>query len=128
MIQDAFAYTFVYATTLMTVKVSILLFYRRLFITAKFKLATNIVAVIVVLWWIAVLLAQIFQCRPIQGIWDSTIKASCVKKSTYYIGVAVPNIVTDVALLCLPVQMVWHLHTNLVHKIALTFTFLTGGL
>ena len=127
-IQEVFAITFIYATALMTIKFSILLLYRRLFVTPKFKLATNILAILVVLWWIAVLLAQILQCRPIQGIWDSTIQASCVKPSDYYIGVAVPNILTDVAMLCLPVRMVWPLHTKLVPKIALTFTFLTGGL
>lgn len=128
MIQEIFAITFIYATALTTIKFSVLFLYRRLFTTAKVKLATNVLAAIMVLWWIAVLLAQVLQCRPVPGIWDSTIKASCVKPSDYYIGVAVPNILTDVALLCLPVRMVWQLRANLVQRIALTFTFLTGGL
>ena len=112
----------------MAIKLSILLFYRRLFSTKRFKLATVIVGVIVLLWWLAVILVQVLQCRPIQGIWDPTLPRKCINETLYYIGVAVPNVATDIIMLCLPVRMVWRLHASLVHKVALTLTFLTGGL
>ena len=112
----------------MTIKFSILLFYRRLFITARFRLVTSVVAGVVLTWWLAVIIVQLLQCRPIQAIWESSIPSTCINDTWYYIGVAVPNITTDIVMLCLPVRMVWRLQTSRVHKFALTLTFMTGGL
>lgn len=127
-LQAIFGITIVYASAIMAIKLSILLFYRRLFITARFKLVTSIIIGIVLIWWLAVVIVQLLQCRPIQAIWDFSITATCINGTWYYIGVAVPNITTDVIMLCLPVRMVWRLQTSRVHKFALTLTFLTGGL
>lgn len=118
----------VYASALTTIKFSILLFYRRLFIVPKFRIITSILGGIILIWWMAVVIVQMVQCRPIQAIWNKSIPATCIDGTLYYIGVAVPNITTDVVMLCLPVRMVWRLQTSLVHKVALTITFLTGGL
>ena len=118
----------VYASALTTIKISILLFYRRLFITARFKLVTDILGGIVLVWWLVVIILQTVQCRPISGIWDTSVTASCINPQRYYIGVAAVNIATDVLMLCLPVRMVWRLQTSIANKIALTITFLTGAL
>lgn len=91
-------------------------------------MVTSIVGGIVLLWWLAVIIVQLLQCRPIQAIWDISIPSTCVNQTWYYIGAAVPNITTDVVMLCLTVRMIWRLQMSLVHKFALTITFLTGGL
>lgn len=71
----------------------------------------------------------IFQCLPIQGFWDKTIPAVCgVDVNSFFIGNAVPNIVTDWALLLLPLPYIWRLHRNTVQKLAIYATFLLGGL
>lgn len=79
-------------------------------------------------WWIVVILIQIFSCNPVNGFWDTSVPSTCVNAAHFYIAVAVPNIITDVIMLCLPLQMVWRLQTSLIQKIALSFTFMTGGL
>ena len=123
-----FAYSILYASAITSIKLSILLFYQRLFTTPKFLLATRVLGAICVAWWFAVVIIQIFSCRPVQGLWDTSLDAKCVDPTFYFIGVAVPNIVTDMVILSLPIQMVWRLHTSLAQKIALSITFLTGGL
>lgn len=50
--------TMVYASALTTTKFSFLLFYRRLFITARFKLVTSILGGVVLMWWLAVVIIQ----------------------------------------------------------------------
>lgn len=54
------------------------------------------------------------------------IPSKCINAADYYTGVAVPNILTDIILLCLPLGMIWRLQTNVIQKIALSITFLTG--
>ena len=117
-----------YASALTTIKLSILIFYQRLFITTRFKFVTSVVGGVVLAWWLAVILLQILQCRPTEAIWDVSVPATCLNPKAYYIGVAVPNIATDIVMLCLPVRMVWRLQISIVNKVGLTITFLTGAL
>ena len=105
---------------------SILLFYKRVFSSPKFILTTKILGGFVIAWWIVVVIVQIFSCNPIRGYWDASIPSKCINAADYYTGVAVPNILTDIILLCLPLQMIWRLQTSFMQKIALSITFLTG--
>ena len=71
----------------------------------------------------------IAQCRPVQGFWDKSIVSRCsVNVYAFFIGNAVPNIVTDWALLILPIPYIWRLHQVRVQKIALCGVFMLGGL
>ncbi len=112
----------------MTIKVSILLFYQRVFPTSRFILITRIVLGCVVAWWITTVLVQVFECNPIHGFWDTSIPSTCLNATRFYTGVAVTNILTDFAILCLPVRMIWNLQTSHHQKIGLMATFLTGAL
>jgi len=88
----------------------------------------NIIGAVCVAWWIAVILVSIFSCNPIQGFWDHTIKSKCINTENFFIGNAVPTIITDVIILFLPIRMIWNLQTSRKQKIALSFIFLLGGL
>ena len=78
-------------------------------------------------WWIVVVLIQIFSCNPVNGFWDTSVPSTCVNAALYYTAVAVPNIMTDIIMLCLPLQMVWRLQKSLAQRIALSLTFMTGA-
>ena len=75
----------------------------------------------------ATVLVSIFSCHPVNGYWDRTVPATCIDSRAFYLGNAIANILTDVIILTLPVQMVWHLQTPRSQKIALTFIFGLGG-
>ncbi|KAL8824775.1 MAG: hypothetical protein Q9191_004828 [Dirinaria sp. TL-2023a] len=123
-----FAYEILYGTAIMTIKLSVLSLYRRIFSVRKFKLAANVVAAVVVAWWIAILLVSIFSCNPVNGFWDKTYtKSKCINTKKFFVGNAVPNIVTDIVILTLPLREVWRLNTQRHQKIALSITFLLGG-
>ena len=118
-----------YATAILTIKLSILSLYRRIFSVQRFRLLANCIASIVLAWWIAVLLVSIFSCHPINGFWDRTIKNfRCINTKEFFVGNAVPNIVTDIIILTLPIREVWRLHAQRHQKIALSFIFLLGSL
>ncbi|KAM3075712.1 hypothetical protein ACMFMG_007843 [Clarireedia jacksonii] len=119
-----------YDTGLMAIKISILLFYRSIFPGDKFRLATNILMGIVTAWVLGNLLPSIFSCRPINGYWDIDMQPPpiCIDKTALYVSGATINILTDVAILVLPVTNVLHLQLNRKSKFAVILLFLLGGL
>ena len=71
----------------------------------------------------------IFQCKPVSGFWNRTKPAICnVDSRKFFIGNAIPNILTDVALMVLPLPYIWQLNRSKSQKIALAGVFLLGGL
>ena len=63
------------------------------------------------------------------GFWDKSIDAKCTVNVTYFFyGQSIPNILTDVALLVLPIRFVWRLQARRYQKILLVGTLMTGGL
>lgn len=53
---------------------------------------------------------------------------TCVKALPYFLGVAIPNVTTDVVMLLLPIPWIWKLVISLSQKIALSLIFILGGL
>ncbi|KAI9044584.1 uncharacterized protein KD926_000495 [Aspergillus affinis] len=110
-------------------KISILLFYVRIFNTFKFRMFAYAVGLIVLGHGIGVFFAAIFQCSPIAYTWDKTIQGgTCFDQQAFYRYVSPPNILTDVLILVMPMPFVWKLHTRTGQKLALTGVFLLGGL
>ena len=73
---------------------------------------------------IAMKFALILQCLPIQKAWNP----SCIDMSKLFLGNAIPNIVTDFAVVLAPIPMVWNLQVTGAQTIALCGVFLMGGL
>ncbi|KAJ5501178.1 hypothetical protein N7453_005995 [Penicillium expansum] len=115
--------------TIAPAKISILLFYVRIFPVRKFRIFAYILGAVVLGHGIGVLLAAIFQCSPIAYAWDKTIVGgSCFNQQAFFRFVSPPNIITDVLILVMPLPYVWRLHTHIGQKVALTGVFLLGSL
>lgn len=122
------AYECVYSTTVGVIKISILLMYTRIFPTRGFRVAALVLGLVSVSWAIAIICVSIFQCTPIEKTWDPTVPGTCINLKGSFIGNAIPNILTDIAILSLPIKMVWGLHASLIHRLSVTFVFLLGSL
>ena len=79
-------------------------------------------------WCISIIMVSVFQCIPMQKIWNPTLEGHCINLKASFIGNAIPNILTDVAILALPMQQVWGLHTSVMQKTHISFVFLLGSL
>ena len=119
-----------YALTITLVKVSILLLYRRIFVTPKFRRATLVMGAISVAWGFITILGQIFLCRPISAAWDpnALFTDKCLNVQAYLRGVTISNLLIDVIILCLPIYMVLKLQLPVRKKIVLAGIFMVGGL
>ncbi|OOQ81530.1 putative integral membrane protein [Penicillium brasilianum] len=117
----------VYCTTVGIVKISILLMYARIFPTRGFRIASIILSSIVVGWVIAIICVSVFQCNPIAKAWNFALPGACINLKGSFIGNAVPNILTDIAILALPVHVVWGLHATVTHRLSVIAIFLLGS-
>jgi hypothetical protein len=118
-----------WATSLTATKLSILLFYCRVFSVPRVHLAAKILVVIIFLWCSTVVLSAFLLCRPFAFNWDPTIpNGHCGNRVLSYIMTGVLNIITDLAVLCLPMPVIWGLQMRTASKIGLIAVFATGFL
>ncbi|KAF5229494.1 hypothetical protein FAUST_10388 [Fusarium austroamericanum] len=122
------AFECIYVTAVMMVKLALMQMYLRIFPSRRFKLVSAIIAATVVAWWIAICAVCIFQCRPIRRAWMPWLtEGTCIDLKASFIGNAIPNIATDIAILCLPVRQILKLQVNVAQKLSLLVIFLLGG-
>jgi len=56
------------------------------------------------------------------------VTGHCINIESFFLGQAIPNIVTDGILLALPLPLIWDLHLPKGQKMALSGVFLLGSL
>ncbi|CAD6592983.1 MAG: hypothetical protein ASARMPREDX12_006635 [Alectoria sarmentosa] len=114
-------------TTLPAIKVSILLFYRRLFPVRRLLVASSIIGAILLAWYIAIQITAIFQCLPIHYYWRRLDQGHCIQTTNFYIILASLNLATDVAILILPIPFIWHIQIQKSKKLWRSVVFLLGS-
>jgi fucose permease len=110
----------------MATKTSILLFYLTLSKTQKvFRWATIATLVVVNVGGLALTILNILQCRPISAAWKTPVPntAHCTNIVTVYLSSAPLNIITDVAILFLPMPILTSMRLPKKQKIILVITF-----
>jgi rhodopsin domain-containing protein len=115
----------IYLPSVSLPKLSALCFYLRVFVYRKGRIFAYITIGLVILNWVVFSITSIFQCRPIAYWWDKTIQGGvCLDFQIYYPAMFVPNIVTDVIVLLLPISSLIQLKLPLLKKIACVSSFL----
>ena len=109
-------------------KISILSLYLRIFTRKSFRSLCYVNLAIVVCFTLGATVATILQCIPIAASWDKSIHARCTDSIAFWLAWCVINIVTDVAILALPVREVLHLQLPRREKLGLLAVFSLGAL
>ncbi|KAF7908362.1 uncharacterized protein EAF01_004117 [Botrytis porri] len=109
-------------------KIAILCLYRRLFIAKWTRIMISIVMFVLIGMTIATFIVNFAECKPFAANWDASIPSACIDRNAFYIWTSIPNIATDLAILALPIPVVWNLHATRRTKILLTITFAVGSL
>lgn len=128
--QLLYASQIVYASAILTAKLSILALYWRLFPTKFMKRGCVVLAVLTLMWWLAGVLVDIFQCTPVRKAFDidiTSVEGDCISQTGYCLGMIIPNILMDVIILCLPTFEVSKLHLPRSQRAALASVFLLGA-
>lgn len=115
----------------MALKTSILVFYLRLSKNTQqvLRVASWIVLAIVNVSGVVLTLLNIFQCRPVVASFSSsyTGQAQCIPLLTEFICSAPVNIVTDLAILALPIPVLTGMRLPKRQKYILVITFSVGA-
>ncbi|KAL8888282.1 MAG: hypothetical protein Q9215_004262 [Flavoplaca cf. flavocitrina] len=134
-IQLMYAVELTYTVLITTTKFSILLFYRRVFMnqasSQRFRIVWYAITIWTFLWGISTFFAAAFQCSPASFYWTKYTRktqGTCIDLTLLLLVTASTNIVTDVALLILPMPLVWKLNIERPQKFAVSGIFLLGGL
>ena len=128
-LQMTVAYQILYNICITLVKISILLFYRRIFGTTKqFRTSVYVLIACACLWCIAVEISTISYCVPVVPTWQSRKPSKCFNDRTALLGSSITNVLIDFAILILPLSPIWSLALTVRQKTQLTAIFLLGGL
>lgn len=112
------------------IKFSILLLYRRLFLSKKFRNVLYFIAGFLVIFALVQLLSVIIQCIPVAALWNRMghPNAHCYNYSRALIVLAIVHALTDIVILSLPMPILWHLNVNKTRREQLIGVFGLGGL
>ena len=76
---------------------------------------------------IAWLVPTVIVCRPISAYWSiHGNRGKCLDADIFGTWISLPNIVTDLVMLVLPIPILWRTQMNVPKKLGLILTFATG--
>ncbi|RAL07235.1 uncharacterized protein BO97DRAFT_378986 [Aspergillus homomorphus CBS 101889] len=126
-IKVVFTAAIIYVPALALAKISLIILYYRILCQEHYQRWTlYALAFIVSSYSIALIFAFIFGCQPVHKAWSLSVTGSCIDQYALYVATAVMNIITDIALIIVPVPTVIGLNMPTVQKIGLLFMFMVG--
>ena len=134
-----------YVINMTVTKLSILSMYYRLFPVRSMKIGGWFLGGISALWSITLLFIAAFQCSPLEKFWKPWIAGRCLDFNELILGIAIPNVITDTAILILPLPKIvsmllyafgavcgitnfrkWRLKATLSQRILTSAVFISG--
>lgn len=130
--KSEYAFSILYNPALMLTKTSIIAFFLSVMskdVDPVFKWCNWLTLAAVNLFGLALTFLSIFQCRPVAAgyLYPSPPTAKCTDIVTLYLSSAPLNIITDVALLFLPMPILTGMRLPRKQKIILVVTFSFGA-
>ncbi|KAF1953776.1 hypothetical protein CC80DRAFT_595667 [Byssothecium circinans] len=109
-------------------KVSILEFYKRLFVWKPFTTYCNVGIFLVSSWMIGTFFTQLFSTSPISSAWhpERQLLDANYDYPTALLAIFGIGIVLDFLVLCLPLQPIWNLKLSLANKIKVSLVLWLG--
>lgn len=95
-----------------------------------FGVVAWVISGIAIIWGISFFFATLFECYPIHQVW-TTFEGQprhCYDHAPMFYASAVTNMITDIAILTIPLPMIWKLQMPTQQKIAVSGIFLLGTL
>lgn len=118
-----------YNCALLGIKVTFLIqYYRVLATTRLWKRIFAVMMVIIGSWSLSQVFVQTFICSPIRRFWEvfNPPEGTCIPNDPQWYINAAGNIVTDVAILVLPLPTLWALKLHMNQKLVLVGIFCLG--
>ena len=116
-----------YDTVITLIKVSALVLYARIFsVNRVFRTALWSLGIFITLWWITLIIVPWTFCHPARKLIDPFIRGTCKEHGGYYLAISFINASLDLAVLLLPMPIIWKLRMKMKRKIIVMVVFLFG--
>ncbi|MCJ1366566.1 hypothetical protein MMC16_005695 [Acarospora aff. strigata] len=132
-LQGIYFMSVTYGFTHFSIKMSLLLLYRRIFakVNRAFVIGLYGTMIYTILWSGATVLVCIFQCTPISFFWEQILPVPppdghCIWIAATEVSLNILNTIGDIATLILPAIALWNLHMSRARKVAVGAIFLVG--
>ncbi|ORY12436.1 hypothetical protein BCR34DRAFT_600651 [Clohesyomyces aquaticus] len=128
-VQSAVGGMILYNLCIPPIKFSILHLYHRIFPAKSIKFVGIGIAAVVTGAALASAIALGLLCRPLSSMWTNQggVGDNCIDLSALAMATGIINILTDVAILCLPIRPLLGLKAPMLVRAGLIGTFLLGG-
>ena len=117
-----------YAIAIMAIRLSVLLFHRRIFSTPQFRYWLLGVGAVVIAWLFANNLTAASQCNPPRKFWQQGLAGSCMNPLTFEQAIHIANNITEASILALPISGVLRLQMSRIKNVSVLAIFLLGWL
>ena len=123
-LRFVYAEEVIYGPVIFAVKLAILLLYLRVFQPIR----ATWVALHMIVWgnllsYVIIMFMEAFQCWPVGKAWYPLFPGRCVDQTSLQISSASINIISDFAILVLPITTVWNLNVSQKKKYGLFAVF-----
>ena len=118
---------FIYATSLTTIKLSVLCFYLRIFVSKGMRRTTKCALVLAFCWIITNFIQVFLICSPFAASYDPTVPGQCGDQFDSYVAIGTVNIIMEIFIVLLPVRTIMRLQMKRTQKAGLII-LLTMGL
>lgn len=120
------AYQLLYGTSILLGKISYLFFYRRIFVSQSFLVATWVILAVSIAWFVANVLQVFLICRPFASNWDISIIGICGNRPVAFTTIGATHMLIDIAIMLLPVHFICKLQMRTSAKLGICLIFLIG--
>ena len=121
-------FIYVYFVAVTVPKISILSLYLRIFPQRTYRIACYLLASVLMGCLLGNVLATSLICVRVKALWDTrTGEGHCFHQNAYFRYSTLPNILTDICMLILPLPVIWQMSLSRRDKVGLTLTFGTGS-
>ena len=119
-----------YCTAVVFPKLSILASYLRIFLARPYRITAYVLGCIIAANGIAGVVTSLASCHPFSARYQNPEYAElhCIDTVAYWRWISLPNILTDIIMLFLPLPILWSLRMSKKDKFALIFIFMTGSM
>ncbi|KAJ5686905.1 hypothetical protein N7536_009524 [Penicillium majusculum] len=125
-LRGDYIFSHFYDWAIASIKLSILGLYYRIFSTVVFRRVVIGTAVFILCWLAAMEIGLGLECIPIQSIWNSDVKGTCINLVAFSYFTNITNLITDIWVFLLPVPIILGLHINRRRKLEVAGVFAIG--
>lgn len=109
-------------------RLAVLVAYHRIFVLGWARIATYVLMGLVIVSGVALLIADLLQCIPLNYLWDKSIAGTCFNIAAYDSWASILGACIDFLMLILPLPSIWGLHAPVKTRLGITVTLMTGSM